>query len=477
MDRERKNFLDDCKHVIRIAEGLLEIALFALIYYFFWTVFYQNHYMPSYYGGGKYVLMGVYAAIVLVILYLCEAFKYGHYKFTDVVISQGIGLFIADVITYFQLCLIANRMINPLPMILVFVCSVVVAVFCVYWFTRMYHAFYVPHDILLIYGSDQALDLKFKMDERMDKYTITEVISVYKDRAEVLEAIERHDAVLINDVVGGIRNDILKYCYINSVRTYVVPKVSDLILGGAQDINLFDTPLKLVKGRGLSLPQRFVKRTMDIVLCLIALVPATPIMLLIAMAIKLEDHGPIFYKQSRVTRDGKVFDILKFRSMIVDAEKGGYDLSMRANGEDPRITKVGKVIRALRADELPQILNILLGDMSIVGPRPERVENVEAYAKEIPEWHMREKVKGGLTGYAQVFGRYNTSPLDKTKLDVLYIENYSILLDIKLIFLTVRILFSKESTEGFDAIEVQENKRRMLVDSLEADKNEEKQLV
>lgn len=484
MGRERKNFLDDCKHVIRIGEGLLEIACFALIYYLFWTEFYQNRYMPSFYGGGKYVLLGVYAAIVLVILYLCEAFKYGHYKFTDVAVSQGIGLCIADIITYFQLCLIANRMINPIPMLLVFLCSVVAGVFCVYWFTRIYHTFYVPHDILLIYGSDQALDLKFKMDERMDKYTITEVISVYKDQSELREAIGRHDAVLINDVVGGVRNDILKYCYINSVRTYVVPKVSDLILEGAQDVNLFDTPLKLVKGRGLSLPQRFVKRTMDIVLCLIALIPAAPIMLFIALAIKLEDHGPVFYKQRRVTRGGKVFDILKFRSMIVDAEKGGYDLSMRANGTDARITKVGRVIRGLRVDELPQILNILRGDMSIVGPRPERVENVEAYAQQIPEWHMREKVKGGLTGYAQVFGRYNTSPLDKTKLDILYIENYSILMDIKLIFLTVRILFSKESTEGFDAIEMQENKRRLLINKLEEnetqcelDRNKENELV
>lgn len=484
MDRKRKNFLDDCKHIIRIAEGFLEIAVFTFIYYFFWKEFYKNNYLPSYSGSGKYVLLGVYAAIIFVILYLCEAFKYGHYKFTDVAVSQGIGLFIADIITYFQLCLIANRMINPFPMVLVFLCSVAVGIFNVYCFTRMYHAFYVPHDILLIYGSDRALDLKFKMDQRMDKYTITEVISVYRDRAEIVDAIGRHDAVLINDVVGGKRNDILKYCYINSVRTYVVPKVSDLILEGAEDINLFDTPLKLVKGRGLSLPQRFVKRTMDIVLCLIALIPAAPLMVFIALAIKIEDHGPIFYKQKRVTRDGKVFDILKFRSMIVDAEKGGYDLSMRANGRDPRITKAGAFIRALRVDELPQILNILRGDMSIVGPRPERVENVEAYAKEIPEWHMREKVKGGLTGYAQIFGRYNTSPLDKTKLDILYVENYSILLDIKLIFLTVRILFSKESTEGFDVIEMQSQRRKQLIEELEmaeeqwaSEEDEEKQPV
>lgn len=465
--QERKLFLDDCKHVIRVVEGLFEVCVFTLLYYSIWARCYRNTYMPAYYGEGKLVLTGIYTALVLVIMYLCEGFKYGHYKFTDVAVSQCISLFIVNFITYFQLSLISNCLINCLPMIVVFAGEVLLSLICVYWFTRLYHTFYVPHDILLIYGSEEALDIKFKMDQREDKYTITEVISVFRNRDEVLEAIQRHDAVLINDIAGVKRNDILKYCYEHSVRTYVVPKVSDLILGGAQDINLFDTPLKLVKGRGLSLPQRFVKRTMDIVLCLIALIPGVPLMLMVALAIKLEDHGPVFYRQKRVTRDGRVFEILKFRSMIVDAEKGGYDLSMRANGKDPRITKVGSVIRAARLDELPQILNILKGDMSIVGPRPERVENVEAYAKEIPEWHLREKVKGGLTGYAQIFGRYNTSPLDKMKLDIMYIENYSLFLDIKLIFLTVRILFSKESTEGFDAVEERDIMRKQLIKDLE----------
>lgn len=464
----RKNFLDDCKHVIRVIEGLLEVCGFTLLYYFIWARYYRNTYMPAYHGDGKFVLMGVYAALILVVMYLCEGFKYGHYKLTDVAVSQSISLFIVNFITYFQLCLISNRMINCLPMVLIFGCEALLSFVCVYCFTRLYHTFYVPHDILLIYGSEEALDIKFKMDQREDKYAITEVISVLRDRGELEQAIQRHDAVLINDIAGVKRNDILKYCYEHGVRTYVVPKISDLILGGAEDVSLFDTPLKLVKGRGLSLPQRFVKRTMDIVLCLIALIPGAPLMLLIALAIKMEDHGPVFYKQKRVTKDGKTFDILKFRSMIVDAEKGGYDLSMRANGKDPRITRVGNVIRAVRVDELPQILNILKGDMSIVGPRPERVENVEKYAQEIPEWHLREKVKGGLTGYAQIFGRYNTSPLDKTKFDIMYIENYSLLLDIKLIFLTVRILFSKESTEGFEAVEEREKMRKGLIEELEA---------
>lgn len=466
---KKQTIMDDYKHSIRICEGVFEVSAITLVYYLAWKLFYRDALPQTYDGLGEYILAGVYAALTLIIFKLSDCFKYGHLKRGDLIVSQGISAFIIDFISYFQLCLVANKMLNPFPMLLVLVIDVCVCAGCCWLFTFFYHKLYVPHDMLLIYGNESALDLKFKMDKRADRYTITEVISVESGTENLIDVINRHDAVIINDVAGIKRNDILKYCYEHSVRTYLVPKISDIIMEGADDINLFDTPLKLVKGRGLSLPNRIMKRVMDIVLCLIAMIPGAPLMLVIALAIKLEDHGPVFYRQKRVTRDGKTFDILKFRSMVVDAEKGGYDLTMRANGKDPRITKVGTIIRATRVDELPQILNILKGDMSIVGPRPERVENVEAYAKDIPEWHLREKVKGGLTGYAQIYGRYNTSPMDKTKLDVMYIENYSLFLDIKLILMTVRIMFTPESTEGFDAVEELKEKREKLIRELERD--------
>jgi exopolysaccharide biosynthesis polyprenyl glycosylphosphotransferase len=273
----------------------------------------------------------------------------------------------------------------------------------------------------------------------------------------ICQQIMNYDAVLINDVPAQNRNDILKYCYEHHIRAYVVPKISDIIVRGAKSVNLFDTPLMVVEGSGLNLSQRVWKRAMDIVLGSIAIVVASPIMLVVAIAIKLDDHGPVFYKQTRVTLNGKKFDILKFRSMIVNAEKDGH--SIPAKDGDPRITRVGRVIRATRIDELPQILNILKGDMSIVGPRPERVEHMELYCKEIPEFRNRLKVKGGLTGYAQIFGKYNTTAYDKLRLDMMYIEDYSLLLDLKLIVLTLRVMLQKESTEGFDKVE--ENKKRL----------------
>ena len=280
--------------------------------------------------------------------------------------------------------------------------------------------------------------------------------------------MSKYDAVVLNDVPAQIRNDILKFCYDNEIRVYVVPKITDVILRGANDVSLFDTPIFLVKGTGLTITQKAVKRIMDLVLCLIAMIPAAPIMLIVALAIKLEDGGPVFYKQKRATKDNKEFDILKFRSMIVNAEAAG--ISIPATGADPRITKVGKVIRATRIDELPQLLNILKGDMSVVGPRPERVEHVEEYTNQIPEFKYRLKVKGGLTGYAQIYGKYNTSAYDKLRMDLMYIENYSLALDIKLILTTVRIMFQKESTEGF---EKQRENEKLIEELIEKTKQTE----
>jgi lipopolysaccharide/colanic/teichoic acid biosynthesis glycosyltransferase len=185
---------------------------------------------------------------------------------------------------------------------------------------------------------------------------------------------------------------------------------------------------------------------MDIFIACISLIAFSPMIAIISIAIKLYDGGPVFYKQERLTRNGKIFEIYKFRSMIVDAEKE-YGACL-AFENDARITPIGKIIRKIRFDEIPQIFNILKGDMSIVGPRPERPVIAAEYEKRIPEFDYRLKVKAGLTGYAQVLGQYNTTPYDKLKLDLMYIESYSLILDIKLILMTIKILFIKDSSKG-----------------------------
>ena len=459
------------KSVIRGVEGIAEILILSVAYYLVWLYGYEKVDFPAYLGMGKYVLAGVYALLTMVIFFNYDGFKFGYLKLTDVFVSQWISLFIVNFITYWQLCLIANVMISPIPMLVLTVVDFVVSFVCCLVFTGIYHRTYAPKNMVMVFGTNDAITLKFKMDTRLDKYQITKLIPAQEGLEKICQQIVNYDAVVINDIEAQLRNDILKFCYANNIRTYVAPKISDLIIRGGKSISLFDTPLFLVKGHALSFPQRVIKRAFDIFVCSVAMIVAAPIMAVVAIAIKLEDGGPVFYKQKRATLGGKTFDILKFRSMIVDAEKEGH--SIPATGRDPRITKVGHFTRATRIDELPQLFNILKGDMSIVGPRPERVEHMESYGKDIPEFDFRLKVKGGLTGYAQIYGKYNTSPYDKLRLDMMYIENYSFINDIKLILMTIRIMLSKESTEGFEKVEELERMKQEVMEELAHEKEEE----
>lgn len=453
MKKLSRGAYEDMKGFVRVAETLLEILILTLLYYFVW----MHGYTLAYFAyKGKYVLMGVYAVLLYIFFQNSDCTMFGQLHRVDLIIGQIISIVLVNGITYFQLCLIANQMLTPAPILILTAGEVVLAAVLVVLYTGLYHKLYAPHEMLLVYGNRRGVSLKIKMDSRRDKYNISKLISVEEGFEAICREMGKYDAVILSDVPAQIRNDILKYCYRYRIRTYLSPKLTDIMIRGGKNITLFDTPLLLVKGTGLTPAQRVAKRCMDIVLSAIALLITSPAFLAVAISIKLEDGGPVFYKQKRLTRNGREFEILKFRSMIVDAEK--YAGAVLATEDDPRITKTGKVIRATRLDELPQLLNILKGDMSIVGPRPERKVIADEYCKDIPEFAYRLKVRGGLTGYAQIYGKYNTSAYDKLRLDLMYIENYSFLLDIKLIILTMRIIFSKESTEGID--KAQENQER-----------------
>ncbi len=435
------------KDLARKLEGMAEVFLLTVLYFYIWKTQYSVMYVRTFYGRGRIVMMGIYFIIMYVIMYLTEGLRFGNLKLFDVVVSQWISVLVTNFITFWQICLILNIMTDPVPMLWLTLLDLGITVALPFIFTWIYHLTYVPRDMVLVYGKRNALNLRFKILERPDKYAVTSIISSSEPFEKIKAQLLSHDAVIINDVPAEIRNDILKFCYEKDIRTYIVPKISDVIIGGASNINLFDTPLLLVRGTGLSIGQKAVKRFLDIVLSAIAIGVLSPVFLITAIAIKAEDGGSVFFRQKRVTRDGRIFTILKFRSMHEDAEKYGAQLTV---DNDPRITKVGHFIRRCRIDELPQLINIIRGDMSIVGPRPERIENYELYEKEIPEFKYRTKVKAGLTGYAQVYGKYNTTAYDKLRLDLMYIENYSIILDIKLVLMTFRTLFQKESTQGFE---------------------------
>ena len=193
----------------------------------------------------------------------------------------------------------------------------------------------------------------------------------------------------------------------------------------------------------MTMEQRVIKRVMDIVLSLVLGILSAPIWLISMIVVKAHDGGPILFKQERATINGKKFMVYKLRTMKVDAE------IRSASKDDDRITKPGKILRKLRIDELPQLLNVLKGDMTFVGPRPEMLKNVIAYTQDLPEFKYRLRMKAGLTGYAQIAGKYNTTPKDKLIMDMMYIEQFSILRDIQLILQTAIVLLKKDSTEGF----------------------------
>ena len=254
------------------------------------------------------------------------------------------------------------------------------------------------------------------------------------------------DGVVTLDVHHENKKKIFKSCYEKKKLIYDVPSITDMLLASSDILHIVDTPILKINKFGPSQIERMIKRIIDIVGSLFLTILTSPFMLIVAIAIKIQDGGDIFYKQTRLTKDQREFKIIKFRSMVMNAEKNTGVVLAKEN--DDRITPVGKFIRKTRLDELPQLINILNGDMSFVGPRPERPEIYDKICETMPEFRYRLVVKAGLTGYAQVYGKYNTSLRDKLLLDLYYIENYSLIDDIKLILLTIKIVFNKDATEG-----------------------------
>ena len=331
---------------------------------------------------------------------------------------------------------------------------------------KLYRSIFPARKLFLIHGERPVESICSKFDSRKDKYIITHKRQVGADisgiEQEIIEMLQtgKCNAVVLWDIPTAQRNKLLKFCYAESIRVYMMPKITDVILSGAEQLHVFDSPMLLTREYNLTMEQRFCKRAIDLICSGILILVTSPIMLITAILIKLYDGGPVLYKQTRCTRDQRQFRIMKFRSMRTDAEKDG--VARLAQKNDSRITPIGKLIRKCRIDELPQLFNILKGDMSFIGPRPERPEIIAQYLEVMPEFAYRMKVKAGLAGFAQVYGKYNTTPYDKLKLDMTYIENYSVWLDIKLMLLTLKVLFWPDSTEGVDAEQITALKQEKL---------------
>ena len=404
---------------------------------------------PIYWRRGHWALILLYALVVYLFSQLFGALKVGYMRVLDVVLSQIFAVIGANVVGYLQLALIGRWKFleHASPMFALTGVNLIIVLIWVVFMRYLYVVIYPPKDTILIYErSDQDRLLK-NLRSRKDKYVLKEAVSLEEGLDSIKEKILNYESVIIGDMPSHERNLIIKYCYEKNIRAYCSPKISDIMIMSSEKLHMFDTPLLLFRNRGLTVEQQLLKRVFDIVVSVFMIVVLSPILLLIALLVKCYDGGPVLYKQDRLTKDGRVFKILKFRSMCVDSEKYGARLAMKG---DSRVTPIGRVLRNIHFDELPQLLNILKGDMSIVGPRPERPQIAAEYGEDIPEFSYRLKVKAGLTGYAQVYGKYNTTPYDKLKLDLTYIENYSFLLDLQLVAATIKILFQKENTEGVE---------------------------
>lgn len=440
---------DKFKRLISFGLALLLIIILTAGFGIVWYIYYSDTIVLPYYRRGNWVLIGIYCMLVWIFFKAYGGFKLGYLKKTDMLYSQLISIACVDFVSYFLISLIGRHFLDASPMLMLTMADFGFISLWTLLTNKIYFLIYPPRKLIILYGSHQAASLVLKMSQRVDKYMICESISISEDEDKIRELILKYEGVIICDIPAEQRNNYVKFCYENSIRSYIAPKISDIIIRGADDIRLFDTPLLLSRNYGLDFEQRLLKRAFDVFFSLIVLILLSPVMLISAIAVKAYDGGPVFYKQKRLTIDGKVFEIYKFRSMITDAEKkGGFQL---AADDDPRITPVGKILRKIRMDELPQLLNILKGEMSVVGPRPERPEFTELYKKEMPEFEFRLKVKAGLTGYAQVTGVYDTSPYDKLKMDMMYIENYSFRLDLQIILMTIKIMLFPPKSNAHDS--------------------------
>ena len=436
-------------NLIAIAIAVLfEIISFGYVWYMQYAPVLYEHSHRYFYRRGNWALIGIYILVLVLLTDAFDGYKITYMRLRDIILSHVPAIIIANIIGYIEVVLVGVFYISPKPLVVLSLVQTAFIILWAYLTRKTYVRLYPPRRLLLIYGKYPYEHIISKMNGHGNRYDICEKISIFEDMSEIERLILKYRGVVLADLPDERRNTVIKYCSSNAIRVYVTPKISDIMCRGAEDVHLFDTPLFLIRNNGISLDKLIVKRLMDIAASLAGCIVLSPLLIVIALAVRLYDGGPVLYTQDRLTRDGREFKMYKFRSMKVNAEQEGARLAAK---EDSRITPVGKIIRRFHVDELPQLFNILKGEMSLVGPRPERRQIAEEYAETMPEFNLRLQVKAGLTGYAQVYGQYNTTPYDKLKLDLTYIANYSILMDIKIILLTVKILFVKENTEGVDA--------------------------
>lgn len=425
---------------------IMNVIIMVVPFMLCWFLYYGSRIKVPYYRTGNFLIIILFMVLYMVFGRLYDAFVINLSKISEIIYSQFLAVSFTDLIMYIVICLLSSKLTNLWPGIACLVGQVLVSscwTFCVH---KWYFKTFEPVPTIIVYENKKSLKELNSSIVLLKRFNIIDTIKA-DDCLDDLSFLNDIGAIFLCGNKSSKRNIILKECIKRDIDVFICPGISDIILSGAYPIHAFPFPV-LKTYRYMPQPEYvFFKRLFDIILSAFLLILTLPISLIVAIAIKAYDGGPCFYKQTRLTKDGKEFGILKFRSMIVDAEKDGV-ARLSSGDNDSRITPIGKIIRACRMDELPQLLNILKGDMTFVGPRAERPELTEKYSEKIPEFKLRLQAKAGLTGYAQVYGKYNTEPYEKLQMDLMYIAHPSLIEDFKIILATIKILFMKDSTEG-----------------------------
>lgn len=431
---------------------LLNILLITFPFAFLMITYYSKQ---AY--GGELGMTGNIAVIVLfvftysLLVRIYGAFLLSQVSTMELFFSQIISLIMTDAVFFILLTVI----IRDLPDIFIYIVCIISQLIISYFWCLIaswwYHRAFKKRKAVIIYDSIHNLNEIAKHEqfiksfELMGVFDIDEVKKAPKAERDrwLIEKIKDAEVVFVMEINSHERNVIIKYCVDNGISCYDEPKIGDILMRTSKQFNMYNLPIVLIERFSPTPEYMLIKRISDFSLACLALIVTSPVIIITALAVKLTDGGPVIYKQRRLTKNGRVFDIYKFRSMKIDAEK--YTGAVLSSGtEDPRVTKVGRFIRKVRIDELPQLINIIKGDMSIVGPRPERPEIAAKYCEDLPEFRLRLQVRAGLTGYAQVYGRYDSDPYDKLCMDLYYISKAGVAQDLKIMFVTVKRILAKE---------------------------------
>ena len=425
------------------AKAFLFFAVLA-IFFIGQNVFYEQ---TLFYYWGNYIVLLLYTANLYFTCRIYSSFNFGSVDLQEIILSWVLCLVVTNCLQYLMLSLLESMMLSVVGFLIVLAIQIVVVTPLTFVIDKLYYHLNPAQRAIIIYGKEEkAREFSGIIEKHRKKFRISRVISHDEPTETLMLSIDGAESVFFLDVDEKTRDRLLEHCFLHNKRIYILPTFSSVLLNTAGISWISNNPMYLPKSPELDIGARFVKRCMDVLISLIIIIALSWLMLIIWAVTILYDRRPAIYKQTRLTMGGKKFTLYKFRSMRPDAEDDG--VPRLTTKDDDRVTPFGRFIRKTRLDELPQLFNVLAGSMSLIGPRPERPEIAKMYEEIYPDFSFRTKVKAGITGFAQIYGRYDTAPDEKLFLDIMYIETFSLWQDVKLLFQTFKVIFKSSSTEG-----------------------------